>query len=379
MLKFETTASTLTAALKTLKPALDHRSTHVILSNVLAKRDGQDVTLTATDLDTSASVTLKGAWQEGDGGACISHGTLVGLLKGSQKFTPVVIGANAEKANVYIGDAKSEVPILPSTDFPAMPWDDPDAAPVDLLVVKAEQIHDAWKRVGFCVSTEEMRLQLRHARITHQVDRIRIEATDGHRLSRFTFTPAYVAPKDEWKTSYSDVWITPDIVKILPKYGDVYVSLLGHHLIWSWDGGTAASKMDERRFPDTDKVVRKDSLFLSVQREQLANALKPFVARKIRLNSVTIKARAEGCYLYDESEGSEMTAKLPSLTIPYAHPAFDYKVNAKYFLEGVESFDCTTLYLGFHDDQTATGVESNQMQIIGESGVQTYIVMPTRK
>lgn len=179
-MKLEIEAKKLGAALKTLLAAAPGKTTIPILSHCRINPDA--LTAEMTDLELAITLPLD-ATSKGKGGAFCTPARklaeIAGTLDGPLTLEPlenhwVRVTANGTKAKM-VGMAADNFPAL------AVP-------PEGLgLLLPAVKFLDALRRVRFAISKEESRYTLNGALLEIKDGKVRVVATDGHRLALVEF------------------------------------------------------------------------------------------------------------------------------------------------------------------------------------------------
>jgi DNA polymerase-3 subunit beta len=130
------------------------------------------------------------------------------------------------------------------------------------------------EKVRFAVSTEEMRLQLQGALLRVKGDCVEMVATDGHRLALVEVEGAQA------EAGFEPVLVSKKILDELGRLDaedDTPVAIVrgANHIGFSVGTRRLFSKLDERRFPDYEKVISKENDKKAlVGREELLGAVR---------------------------------------------------------------------------------------------------------
>lgn len=176
----------LLAALETLKTVAPAKSGIPVLSNVSLASDGTSLKLSATDLYRSAWVTLPGdghgTWSRAvDLRVALDrakrfrngHCTIGPASGGAESLTALCLSEGPREFTVR-GVDPSDTPPLPSDDK-ALP----------IVTIEASTLAACLDRVLYAVSPDMTRPHLNSVRFEVTRERLRLVATDGHRLALF--------------------------------------------------------------------------------------------------------------------------------------------------------------------------------------------------
>lgn len=181
-----TTASTtdLRAAMALLSRVIERRNTIPVLGNVMLKASGETLTLSGTDLDMEAIVSIPCSdtppWA-----VTIGSRLLADFLRGC--VGAVSLTPEADKITLENDGMRMTVNLVcPASDMPVMQFKETASA-----AISEKTLHKALSCAAIAISTEETRYYLNGA-FLHAVDgKLRAVATDGHRLSIYDTDTAW--------------------------------------------------------------------------------------------------------------------------------------------------------------------------------------------
>src|SRR5881409_839334 len=178
-MKFTITREQLQEGLSGVAAAIPAKTTLPVLANVLVEATKQGIRLSGTDLDIAVSTTVP-AEVDTDGAVTLPAKKLVDIARELPAGPVRVTAAGEARVGIECGRSKFKLLGLPREEFPSFP------------VVKFEK---AWKaaagvvqklvgHVAFAASTEESRPILNGVLWELRPDRMRMVATNGHRLAK---------------------------------------------------------------------------------------------------------------------------------------------------------------------------------------------------
>lgn len=170
-------AAALKEALSKVYRVVSARPVTPALGGVLVDSSGDNVRLTATDLEVGIVSSLEGDVRAE--GKVVLPGkvlyNIVRTLKGE-----VHLSAQGEKACITSGLSRFELPGYPPEDFPFFPTGDLAQA----IAIPGETLREVLLRTYFAVSKDETRPVLTGVLFAFGEAGCEVVATDGHRLSR---------------------------------------------------------------------------------------------------------------------------------------------------------------------------------------------------
>lgn len=181
------------AALQRARHAVERRNTIPILANVLLRAGEGRLSLTATDLDIEIEDSLPAETAAGGEITLPAH-TLLDIVRKLPEGAQIRLEAATDKvtATLRAGRSRFSLPWLPSAEFPSLARVEDGTG----FEIAGHVLAEAIERVKFAISTEETRYYLNgiylHP-VPGQPGRLRLVATDGHRLSLATLAVEGVA------------------------------------------------------------------------------------------------------------------------------------------------------------------------------------------
>ncbi len=343
-MKVITCQADLDHALRTIAPAVGHRSSHPILDCCLIQAAGGTMTVTGFNLDLGITVTIPAA-VETDGAVALPYRLLAGLVsrfEGDEALT-LADGALTASAGSY-GLAAAD-----AADYPALPVVDATSSELHLSAgiraCMAAASTDAAKQL----------LQGIHLGNGH------MEATDGHRLMRY----AIDLPAD------LNVVLPASTMRLLQDRVVAIAIAKGQAVIDAGDGITIYSRILDGSYPDVAKLV-PDAFkhTITVNRHRFNRALERVAIIADAHNSIVkLTAGSGGLEISAEADannGRELLAVEGTATGTWAF-------NVHYLLDGIKAFKPAEA-ITIHANTATTPVV---LTPAGRDGV-TYLVMPVQ-
>ena len=341
-MKAVTCQSDLDHALRTIAPAIGHRSTHPILDCCLIQAAGGAMTITGFNLDLGITVTIPAA-VETDGAVALPYRLLAGLVSrfdGDEALT-LADGALTASAGSY-GLAAAD-----AADYPALPV--VDAATSEL------QLSAGIRACMAAASTDASKQMLQGIHI----GRGHMEATDGHRLMRYAIA------------SCLDVVLPASTMRLLQDRAVTIAVAKGQAVIDAGDGITIYSRILDGTYPDVGKLVPTEfKSTITADRRRLTRALERVAIIADAHNSI-VKIEAVGGTIAIIAEADANNGK--ELLKVDGTAKGTWAFNVHYLLDGIKAFKPAEA-ITFHANTATTPVVLTPS---GMDGV-TYLVMPVQ-
>lgn len=248
-------AKTLSKALQQVKGAVERKSTIPILQSILVESGKNGVTISATNLETYARVTVE-ASTNGKVKGTIPHGKLVEIVKKLQGDVKLSHDANTERWTLansngaefdLIGMKTDSYPVFPEKKFST------------IATVNGKRFAQHLRRTLYAVSNDQSRYNITGVALFPSGQCI--AATDGHRLAISgplppTIDGVLLIPKEA----------AAMLEKLLAKYDeDVTIATdKEKHVQFKWVNTEIVTRVVEAKFPSIHTVLPKDCPFSCV-------------------------------------------------------------------------------------------------------------------
>jgi DNA polymerase-3 subunit beta len=249
-MKFTITREQLHEGLTAVAAAVPTKTTLPVLSNVLLEATKQGLRLSATDLDVAVGTTVA-ADVEAEGAVTLPAKKLVDIARELPSAPIRVMAAGEQRVSLECGRSKFKLLGLPREEFPSFPVVKFDGAwKADAGVVQKLVGH-----VSFAASTEESRPILNGVLWELRPDRIRMVATNGHRLAKMD-VPASGG-------STADLIVPPKALDQLRRLftadADVQVARSENHIGFRAAGKVVYSRLIEGPYPNYEQVIPREN------------------------------------------------------------------------------------------------------------------------
>jgi DNA polymerase-3 subunit beta len=329
-MKAVTCQADLDHALRTIAPAVGHRSSHPILDCCLIQAAGGAMTITGFNLDLGITVTIPAA-VDTDGAVALPY-----------RLT-LVDGALTASAGSY-GLAAAD-----AADYPALPV--VDAATSEL------HLSAGIRACMAAASTDASKQMLQGIHLGNG----HMEATDGHRLMRY----AIDLPDG------LDLVLPASTMRLLQDRVVTIAVAKGQAVIDAGDGITIYSRIMDGTYPDVAKLVPAEfKSTITADRRRLTRALERVAIIADAHNSIVkLTAGAGGLAITAEADANNGKELLKVEGAVNGAWAF----NVHYLLDGIKAFKPAEA-ITLHANTATTPV------VLTPSGVDgvTYLVMPVQ-
>ncbi len=365
--------SALLKALNHVQSVVERRNTIPILSNVLMAAQGDQLRLTATDLDIEIAEAAP-AEVERAGSTTAPANYLYDFVRKLPENAAVKLEVSGDDPRLFISAGKSRLhlPILPAGDFPSMPSDGFETR----FEVAPTELARLIDKTRFAISTEETRYYL-NGIFLHTVANaageasLRAVATDGHRLA-LADAPA---PRDA--QGMPGVIVPRKTINELKRLLDdaadlVEISVSPQKIRFALGDAVLTSKLIDGSFPEYARVIPKgNSKTLKIDNKLFAEAVD-------RVATVSAE-RSRSVRLALDKDKVTLTVNNPDagvatedLAADYSNESLEIGFNARYLLDVTQQIEGESAIFELADSGSPTLVrdEADEHAL--------YVLMPLR-
>lgn len=274
-MKFVASSTELLSHLQAISRVINNKNSLPILDNFLFDLNGNTLTLTASDIETTLVTSMEVENAEGNGKVAVTSRLLLDTLR---EFSDQPLSFDINDSNLalvitssngsynFIGQNGDEYPRLPELQ-----------ADVKKLALSVSILSSGISKTIFATAEDELRPVMNGIFFDIDAAALTLVATDAHKLVRY-------------KTSYDSASIQGDeresfilpkkpatmLKNILPKEsGNVEIEFDGKNARFKLENYTMVCRQVEGRFPNYNGVIPKGNPYkVIVDRMSILNALK---------------------------------------------------------------------------------------------------------
>ncbi len=332
---------------------VEKKNTIQILSNVLLKLSGNDLTIEATDLEIGvrATYTAEGI---APGGVTVDAKTLYEVIKQIPEGTTIhFLKKENNWLEITAGRSVFNLVGLSPEDFPEVP------IPVGekQWTMNPEILKGMIDKTVFAVSQEDMRYNLSGVFMETfeegRAKKVRMVATDGHRLSLVDSEFEGEIPLTTGQGIIIPKKGLAELRKILDESADpVGIRLDGNNLMVKRDRLTLVMRLVDGRFPDYRQVIpQNNDKVITLVREEFIRTL-----RRVSILSFErvkmVKFHITGAVVEITSESPDMGTAREEVPVEYAGPDMTIGFNSTYLLDILGAMDDETISLKLMDESS---------------------------
>lgn len=367
-MKFSAPSNDLQKVLGNVASVIPAKSTLPILENFLFEVSKSSLTITATDLDTSISTTIK-VNNSSDGKIAVPARRFSETIR-SLPNTEIEFIADTQTNKIITKTVNGEYKLTgeSSESFPTLPTFEGKSK----LEMEGDLLRRLINKASFAVSTDELRPAMMGILFQITKKEIKSVATDGHRLVRF-INSAFSSSVER------DIVVPAKALNIVAKSSTEKEHSLvfdENHVMFTFDNTTIIARMIGEKYPNYESVipvenekslvVDKQQLLASVRRTALyASTTNHQVRFSLKKGSLTVSAE-------DIDFGSEARE---TITCEYSSEPLEIGFNSTYIIDVLSHIDTDEAIFHF-STPTRAAIVQPVTQRDGENLL--MLVMPVR-
>ena len=346
---------------------IERRHTLPILSNVLIEQTGQNLSFLATDIEIQ--ITARTPLQATGEARAITVGArkLVDILRALPDGADLSLQPQDKRLLVRAGKSRFTLQTLPAEDFPRLAKPAGEAAKFSL---GQKSLRRLLGLVQYAMAQQDIRYYLNGLLMVVEESKLKLVATDGHRL-------AYAATELGGKLPRQEVIVPRKTVLELSKLladndEEVHIELSATQAAFRFGEVELVSKLIDGKFPDYTRVIptgHKNKL--QAGRETLRQAL---LRAAILSNE---KFRGVRWVLSDGSlkivsSNAEQEEANEEVEVKYSGDALDIGFNVNYLLDVLNNVGGENIECAFGDASSSALISYPSEKDF------RYVVMPMR-
>ena len=353
--------------LQVVSGIVERRQTLPILANVLVRKDGENVSFTATDLEIQIQTSAAIGTGRDAAATTVSARKLVDILRALPE-ADVTLSLAGRKITVQSGRSRFNLQTMTADEYPAVAAAEYTAdfeLPAGTLKYLLAMVH-------YAMAAQDIRYYLNGMLLVVDGQTVRAVATDGHRLALCEVA------KDGAAGGRIEAIIPRktihELSRLLPDSPDeaVRVQMAASQVKFSFGGVELISKLVEGKFPDYTKVIPAgNTRHFAVSRELLASALqRAAILTTDKFKGVRMVLGAGSLKI--NSTNSDQEDAQEELEIDYAGDGLDIGFNVTYLLDVLANLKNEQVSFALGD---ALG---SALITMPDSEKFKYVVMPMR-
>lgn len=345
---------------------VERRQTLPILSYVLLKSEGDQLTVTGTDLEIEVVARVP-ARTRGEVALTVPARKLFDICRALPEGSEVSISRQGEKVVTKAGKSRFTLLTLPASDFPAV-----QAGSFEqVLTISQEELKRLLDRTAFCMAQQDIRYYLNGLYLEIGGKRIRAVATDGHRMAMSDLAL-------ETDTGGERQVIVPrkgiqELARLLGYTSEpARIEVGSSHLRVHAADITFTSKLIDGKFPDYTKVIPSArTKAATIPREAFREALgRVAILANEKYRGVRLSFQPGRLGMSAHNPEQEEAAE--EIEAEFSGEPWEIGFNVAYLMEAIAAIDGPEVAFGGNDPNSSCVLHAP------EDEATRYIIMPMR-
>ena len=271
-MKFVVSSSELLGHLQAISRVISSKNTLPILDNFLFNLSGNDLEITASDLESTLITRMKLENTDGDGSIALPARILLDTLK-EFSVQPLTFDINMDTMAVVISSENGKFNVVGQNgiDFPALPSIKKDKKFV--FAINADVLLSGITKTLFATADDELRPVMGGIFVEASTDKITFVASDAHKLVRYQRTDANADDNSSFILPKKPASL---LKNILPREeGTVTVEFDDKNAFFILSNYKVVCRLVEGNYPNYNSVIPKNNpRKITIDRVEFFNTLK---------------------------------------------------------------------------------------------------------
>jgi DNA polymerase III subunit beta len=367
-MKFTITRDNLQEGLVAVAAAVPTKTTLPVLSNILVEAGKDGLRLSGTDLDIAVSTTVAASVDQ-EGSITLPAKKLVEIVRELPSAGIRISSSGEQRVSLECGKSRFKLLGLSRDEFPAFPGIKFDSS----WKVQSGELQKLISHVAFAASTEESRPILNGVLWELRADRMRMVATNGHRLARMDVPLAGTA------AATADLIVPPKALEQIRRlFGAdeaIEIARSENHLGFRSDSTQVFTRLIEGPYPNYEQVIPREN-------DKVCTADRAGITSALRRMSTVASDQTHRIRMAFAAGSCKMSVQTPDLgeaqeevAVTYEGDPLEIGFNATYLLEILKFMPTDEIRLTFKAPERAATCEP-----VGWNDPASYmtLVMPLR-
>jgi DNA polymerase-3 subunit beta len=368
-MKLTITREQLQEGLVAVAASVPAKTTLPILSNILLEATKDGIRLSGTDLDISVSTTVSASVDQ-EGAITLPARKLVEIVRELPSAAIRLTASGEQRVTIECGRSRFRLLGLPREEFPAFPTVKFEGG----WRTSSKDLQKLIAHVAFAASTEESRPILNGVLWELRPERMRMVATNGHRLARMD-----VPTPPSGSSAKADLIVPPkaleQIRRLFKSDEEVEIARSENHLGFRSASTQIFTRLIEGPYPNYEQVIPREN-------DKSATADKVAFSSALRRMSIVASDQTHRIRMAFANGSCKLSVQTPDLgeaqeeiSVTYEGDPLEIGFNASYLLEILKYIPTDEVRLTFKAPERAATCEP-----VGWNDPSSYLtlVMPLR-
>jgi DNA polymerase III subunit beta len=346
---------------------VERKQTLPILSNVLIEKELGRIRFTATDLEIQISTSIDSSGKDKELSSITVGGKkLQEILRVLPDQSKISIETKENKAQVKANASRFSLQTLPPQDFPKLNYQFTDAKKI---VLHQSMLKGLLLSVQYAMAQQDVRYYLNGVLLLIEGNKLKVVATDGHRLA---YNAAIIEGNHEKQEIILPRKAVIELCKLLNDTNEnVELEFSPQQAKASFSDVVLITKVIDGKFPDFERVIPKYNNHLSMNRTMVQQALqRAAILSNEKFRGVRFVLTEKSLSII--SSNSEQEEAQEEIETDYHGDAIDIGFNVNYLMDGLNNINSEIAIFSFGDPNSSILITTPEKEEF------RYVVMPMR-
>ena len=346
---------------------VERKQTLPILSNVLIENQDGKMRFTTTDLEIQITTTIDTGTKDGQSTAFTVGGKkLQEILRVLPDQSKITIDTKENKAQIKTNKSRFSLQTLPAQDFPKLSYQLENSKKI---VLPQKELKNLLFSVQYAMAQQDVRYYLNGVLLIVEGNKLKVVATDGHRLA---YNAGAIDTTHEKQEIILPRKAVTELSKLLADSDEsVELEFSQQQIKATFSGITLITKVIEGKFPDYERVIPKYGNHLNMERAVIQQALqRAAILSNEKFRGVRFVLTEKNLSII--SSNSEQEEAQEEIETDYHGDALDIGFNVNYLMDGLNNISSNITTFSFGDPNSSILMTTPEKQEF------RYVVMPMR-
>lgn len=353
--------------LQLVSGAVERRQTKPILSNILLDSTGDEIILTATDLEVELSSTIN-IKDVDKGKITVPARKLLDICRNLDPQANIKLSSEKTKVILKTGKSRFILSSLNAEEFPLVG----DLETSRTIRIPQKELKLLVDKTAFAMAQQDVRYYLNGMLLEVGNKNISTVATDGHRLALCKLSKENTDTLDRKQVIIPRKGVMELQKLLISEEKELQIKITNNHVRVELDDIVFTSKLIDGRFPSYERVIPEEA-------NQVITVDKELFRQVLTRVSILSNEKYRGIRMFVNKGHMKIQAHNPEneeaeeeLEVDYNGNDLEMGFNVNYLLDVISVIDSQTMEINTKDSESSVLIRPTL-----ENG-STYVVMPMR-
>lgn len=350
-MKFQVSSTRLFNQLQAVSRVIGSKNSLPILDDVLFRLEGNQLSLTASDGETTIRTRLE--VEEAEGSGMVAFGAKI-LIETFKQFPEVPLQFKIDEQNfgMTISSPNGEYSVVGvnGAEYPEIPFDAGQDS--HAVTMSSELLLNAISKTIFCTAEDELRPVMNGIFFDMTPEKATLVATDAHRLVRYTNTTVHVDEPASFILPKKPAMLLKNVLQ--KDETDVEIRFGARNVLFTFGNTIIVCRLIDGRYPNYNAVIPQNNTnIMTIDRQTLLSACKRVAVFANTSTALIRLALAENSVTISSQDIDFSTAAEEKLECSYAGTPMAIGFKAPFLSEILSTLQSDDIQLELADPARA--------------------------